>query len=132
MFFICVFRRFGIAVPMLLFFIGLVLDILVDRNRGEGYYFNHVWTVGLGLLLTGIFAGIINCLVDPPPDGYVYSSLQEIDLESAKKDVRGSLERFVVEGNRNDTFFFVPLNRWALALIVVGFIMMVVDLVMPK
>ena len=81
MFAICVFRRFGLAVPITFFVVGLILEILVDRKRGGGYYTNHLWTIGLNVLVTGILTGILACVVNPPPTSSGYSSLRDLDLE---------------------------------------------------
>lgn len=135
MFTICVFRRYGIAVPILFFLIGLLLQIIVDRKNG--YYTNHLWTLGLNLLVTGILTGILSCLVDPPPSSstssgndYSYLSLRELDLEDVKRDVKGSLEHFLVDENEEDMFCYVPLNRCAMGLMATGIVMVGVGLLM--
>jgi len=66
MFAICVFRRFGLAVPISFVVIGCLLEVTLDKKHGGGYYSSHLWALGLNLLLTGIITAIISCIVNPP------------------------------------------------------------------
>lgn len=117
----CVFRRYGLAVPVLFFAIGFILDRSLNAKYGPGYYSSHMWPMGANLLVTGILTGILACLVDPPPSNdYAYSALRDMDVEDINKNIKDSLEHFVYDETEEDMFCYVPLNRCALALLAIG------------
>jgi hypothetical protein len=132
MFAVCVFRRFGLAVPVTLFLVGFLLQVTLDHKHGDGYYSKHSWTIGLSLFLTGIITGIISCTVDPPSTtSSGYSSLLEMSSDSkiqeAGSNVRESLDRFLMENSEEDQFCYIPLNRCSLALTVLGLFLICLD-----
>lgn len=123
----CVFRRYGLAVPVLFFAMGLLLAFIVDKKHGEGYARNHLWTIGLNLLITGILTGIVSCFVNPPAtsSGQYLPILQEgkPDLQRMRREVHERLQHFVKDESDEDMFCYIPLNRCAMGLMALGIIM---------
>ena len=124
MFAVCVYRRYGLLVPVVLFVVALLMELAVDHSQGKGYYGSHYWTIGLSVFLTGILLGVAAYQVDDTntykQDGY---SLLDGDLEL------GNLSLFVTEPQDSDMFFYVPLNWCAIALTGLGVVLMFMELV---
>ncbi len=131
MFAVCVFRRFGLAVPVTLLLVGFLLQVTLDHKHGDGYYSKHSWTIGLSLFLTGIITGIISCIVDPPSTASSgYSSLLELSsdkIQEAGSNARETLDHFLTENSEEDQFCYIPLNRCSLALTVLGLVLICLD-----
>ena len=128
-----VFRRYGLAVPISIFVIGLLLQTILDKQHGGGYYASHLWAIGLNLLLSGIVTGIISCIVECPPStgGGSYSSLLNIGDGFSEKvsevgnDLGEHLDHFFTGASEDDAFCYVPLNRCAMALMAVGSVLII-------
>lgn len=118
------------------------MELVVDKNRGSGYFSSHMWPFGLVLVLTGVVAGIISCIVDPPPTsssnnamGYSLLDLEEPmgdKMEVVGSQVKDAVEHFITESSDDDMFCYVPLNRCSLVLIVVGFVFVGLDSIILK
>ena len=121
----CVFRRYGIVVPILFFLIGFILDRSSSAKYGEShYYFTSYSLIGINLLVTGVLTALVACVVDPPPSNdYVYSAIRDLDVEDISRNVKDSLEHFVYDETEEDMFCYVPLNRCALALVAIGILL---------
>lgn len=139
MFAVCVFRRFGLSVPVTLFLVGLLLESTLDKKYGSGYFTSHLWAIGLNLLLSGIITGVISCIVDPPDAGGSSAGYSPLDIsdigdkiEEVGSSARDSLEHFITEPSEEDMFCYVPLNWCSLALSILGIIFICVDYVLPK
>lgn len=141
----CVFRRYGLSVPLTVLAVGYLMEWLVDRSHESGYYSSHFWPLGVSLLVSGIIVGLVSCVLSSPTNtngvgsSTTYSSLLvdsgngDYDATSKLKeigsDVQERLEHFVFEDNSdNDMFCYVPLNRCALALMGLGIGFMVMEL----
>ncbi|CAB9529326.1 expressed unknown protein [Seminavis robusta] len=124
MFAICVYRRFGLAVPIVLFVVALLMELTIDHSWGKGYYESHFWSIGLSVLISGIIVAAVAYHVDDDnkfnQEGY---SLLDGDLEL------GNFGLFLTEPQESDMFCFVPLNWCALALIGMGVILMLLQLI---
>ncbi len=79
------------------FGVCLVTNDFVDAQWGKDYYSNHLWIVGLAVLVGGLITAAI---------GFALKPLTERELIDPKTD-----ERVVVQ-SASDTFFFIPLH-WA-------------------
>lgn len=140
MFAVCVFRRFGLAVPISLLAIGCLLEVTLDRKHGGGYYSSHLWAFGLNCLLTGIITAIISCIVDPPSttSSGGYSSLLDLSdgvgekVQEVGSDMRETLEHFLTESSEEDMFCYIPLNRCSLVLIALGILFIGMDPILSK
>jgi len=139
MFAICVFRRFGLAVPISFVVIGCLLEVTLDKKHGGGYYSSHLWALGLNLLLTGIITAIISCIVNPPSTtSGGYSSLLDLSdgvgekVQEVGNDMRESLEHFLTESSEEDMFCHIPLNRCSLVLIALGILFLGMDPILSK
>lgn len=132
MFAICVFRRFGLAVPITLFLLAWLLQSFLNHKHGDGYYYKHYWAIGLSFFLAGILTGIISCIVSPPSG---YSSLLDVgdSLEEVGTNVKESLDHYLTEDSEDDMFCYIPLNRCSLALTILGIVLVCLDPILsPK
>ena len=130
---ICVFRRYGIAVPILLIAIGFLLEKWMNAKHGDGYYTSTTWPIGINLLASGILTGLLSCIVDPASSNdYVYSAIRDGDIEDIKQNLGDTFDKFVYEETSEDMFCYIPLNRCALGLMVSGIGLIVFGLVSPS
>lgn len=130
MFTIFVFRRYGLAVPVAFFLVGLLLQVGLNKTGAA----DGLWVVGVDLFLTGVICAAISCAVtdNAPSTTAAYKSLLEGDMEEAGSDCRDSLEHFCTDDSSEDMFCYIPLNRCSVALMALGFAFIGVDLIMPK
>ena len=138
MFFLFLFRRFGILVPVIFFVTSFLLETLLDHKYGAGFYFSHVWAIGLDFLLVGILLSVAVCWVSPLPTRHSYYSHVGGDEESALSTIKGYIEttaemsndRFqdlFLEPSEEDTFCYVPMNWCAMGLVGLGLLFMAYD-----
>jgi hypothetical protein len=127
-------RRYGVAVPVVLFLVVWLIELLVDHKLGSGYFSSHFWSIGLSLFLSGVILTVMAVLID---DEHVYtknnnnnnhggysSLLVEGDMETG----RYCLHNFVKEPSQTDMFCYVPFNYCALALLGGGVLIMFLQL----
>ena len=132
MFAIFVSRRYGLAVPIVFFVVGLLLEVCLDVTFGAADYMANLWALGLDLFLTGVITGLISCSVASSGRSSAYTSLLDADLEKARNHVQESLEVFLTEESEEDSFCYIPLNRCSMVLMVLGVLFIVVDKVLPN
>lgn len=150
MFTFFVFRRFGLAVPVTLMLVGILVQHVYDQSHGPGYYSSHFTPVGLTLFLTGVLTGIISCVVVSSSTSTTtassgnnlssssgkYSSLlvdhgdsssSSCSPENIQTLLRTKMEQFVYESTNDDTdtFCYIPLNRCSQVLMGVGVVVMI-------
>mmetsp|Transcript_15287 Transcript_15287/g.37772 ORF Transcript_15287/g.37772 Transcript_15287/m.37772 type:complete len:146 (-) Transcript_15287:143-580(-) len=140
MFTFFVFRRFGLAIPLTLMFVGFLVQYLYDNNHGPGYYSSHFTPVGLTLFVSGLLTAIISCVSTSKTRSNTsssassssgkYSSLLVVDGDSSGLDniqttLRTKMEKFVYESSDDDSFCYAPLNRCSQVLIAVGLMVMI-------
>jgi hypothetical protein len=128
---LCVFRRYGLAVPVLFFIIGFILERWLNAHSYDDDSSSHLGSLGLTLFLTGSMTGILACIVDPPPtsNDYAYSAIRDGDLEDIRKNVQDSWEHFVYDETSEDMFCYLPLNRCAMCLMGVGILVLLVSFI---
>eukprot|EP01083_Nonionella_stella_P131811 400709_1 len=116
----CVFRRFGLAVIINVLVIGCILELALDKEKGSGYYSDHLWAIGLNMFLSGIVTAIICFVTDrPAPTGGAHSPLLDIGefgfsekgQEAGGDTFRSHLDHFLWGSSEIDMFCYVPLNR---------------------
>src|SRR5262245_45074308 len=95
----------GYLAAVLTFAACLIAQLFFDRQFGAGYYFSHLWTVGLGLLVGGAASAAA---------GYALKSRSDRELIDAKTG-----ERVVVNRSQH-SFFFLPLHWAGLAIAAIG------------
>lgn len=131
MFAIFVFRRCGLAVPVVFFVVSLLLEVCLDKTFGTeaGYYVTtHLWAMGLNLFLTGVLTGVPACVVADTNGNDPYRSLLlDHDFQEAAGNVKDTLEQFWTDESEDDTFCYIPLNRCSLALMVMGLALIAAD-----
>lgn len=150
MFTICVFRRYGILAPVMIFLLGCLLELLVEKKHpGEDYYATHMWTIGLTFTLSGLFLTVFVWIMAPPQQSHSssqgdYAAL-DLDLPTAggsllpKTDTastrfllealptKDDLYQFAVTPSEADMFCYIPMNWCALGVLGTGVLLMLVD-----
>jgi hypothetical protein len=132
MFAFFVFRRYGLAVPVVLFLVAFVMETILDNKYGHGYYYNHFWSIGLSIFLSGVLLTVIAILVDEQnatsdSRGGGYTSLVKGVLEG-DVEIGNRFENLVPEPSEQDMFCYIPFNYCALALIGLGILTMLLQL----
>uniref|UniRef100_A0A7S4K2M8 Uncharacterized protein n=1 Tax=Odontella aurita TaxID=265563 RepID=A0A7S4K2M8_9STRA len=141
MFTFFVFRRYGVLVPVLLLLVGYLVETLADKQFGAGYYSNHLWAIGLDLLITGTIVGVVAYIVGDhslnTEGNCCLPTYLPLDMDDDKDSpllnsdltTRGSnflercsscLQTFIEEPSEKDHFCFVPMNWCALAMSALG------------
>ena len=136
MFTFFVFRRYGIAVPVVLFLVAFLMETILDNKYGTGYYYNHFWSIGLSIFLSGILLTTIAFLVDEQNSTSYsrngtsgsgrYTSLVKGVVEG-DVEIGNCLENFVTEPSEQDMFCYIPFNYCALALVGLGILTMLLQ-----
>ena len=143
MFTFFVFRRFGLAIPLTLMLVGILVQYLYDRNHGSGYYSTHFTPIGITLLFAGLLTAIISCVSASTtscntPSSTSSSSGKYASLlvdhgdisyqDTIQTTLRTKLEEFVYESSDVDTFCYAPLNRCSQVLMAVGVVVIIAGL----
>ena len=149
MFTICVFRRYGILAPVVIFLLGCLVELLVEKKHpGEDYCATHLWTFGLTFTLSGLFLTIFVWIMAPPDQSNMssqgnYASL-DLDLPTAGGSLlpkvetastrflealptKDELYQFAVTPSEADMFCYIPMNWCALGVLSTGVLLMLVD-----
>ena len=121
----CVFRRYGIAVPVVLFLVGLLIQTILDHKYGSGYYTSHFWSTGLSLFLSGLILTTMAYLLD---DENTYGQSGYSLVKGDVEDARDCVEKFISSPSQADMFCYIPFNYCAVAMMGVGVLVMLLQL----
>jgi uncharacterized membrane protein YfcA len=101
-------RGLGWLVPVLVFGLSLIGNLLCNAIYGDGYYDHHKWPLAVALLIAGAICWFLG--------QYLKGRSDRIAVDKATG------QEFVVNQSRN-TLFFIPMHLWGPLL---GFIALVV------
>jgi hypothetical protein len=121
----CVFRRYGIAVPVVVFVVGLLLQTILDHKYGSGYYSSHFWSTGLSLFLSGVILTTMAYLLD---DEKTYGQSEYTLVKGDVEVARDCVESFINSPSQADMFCYIPFNYCARAITGVGILVMLLQL----